>query len=481
MSGRGGRLQGEVRCRRFALALLVSLALAASVLAGAVRAEGLLPLGAEKKIPRLPSKPAPYLGDGQIPARPALPLELGAPFLSTGNLYEGFTLPGGAVWQPRLWVFGTLRTALQSIDDGINPRTTEWANRLDVFANLQLTGTERVLIGLRPLDKNRSRQFSGYTIEPAGQRGWEDDTNANIRTLFFEGDFGSLFPNLDALGMKPIDYGFSVGRQPLLFQNGILINDTVDALGIVRNNLHVPGTSNLRVTGIWGWSGLDRPVGPGNSNSTMLGLFSAADLPKTTLNLDLIYVGDRASLGDAFYVGGAATQRLGLINTTFRANSSIALNRTTAESTNGTLLSAEISWTPHRSDDIVYIDPYVAIGNFTQAGREPINGGPLAPLGILYAGSGIGTIKSLLSSSAHDVAGFAMGYQAFWDNHRRNLVLEVSARKDMGKQSYDAAGFGAQLQQAIGQRVLWTLFGGVAAQAGHDPAYAMRTEFLIQF
>ena len=51
----------------------------------------------------------------------------------------------------------------------------------------------------------------------------------------------------------------------------------------------------------------------------------------------------------------------------------------------GFLLAAEISWTPHSSDDIVYINPYWGIDNYTQAGREAVVGGPLAALGILLA------------------------------------------------------------------------------------------------
>jgi hypothetical protein len=50
-------------------------------------------------------------------------------------------------------LFGTYRTAIQTFEDGTE-RYSEWANRLDMFANLQLSGTERVLIGMRPFDSN---------------------------------------------------------------------------------------------------------------------------------------------------------------------------------------------------------------------------------------------------------------------------------------------------------------------------------------
>src|SRR5438445_9764042 len=66
---------------------------------------------------RFSDKPAPLQLEG-FPERPRLLLELGDKFLSTGNLHRGFTLPTGANWTPNLWVYGTLRSAVQTFDDG---------------------------------------------------------------------------------------------------------------------------------------------------------------------------------------------------------------------------------------------------------------------------------------------------------------------------------------------------------------------------
>ena len=37
-----------------------------------------------------------------------------------------------------------------------------------------------------------------------------------------------------------------------------MINDTVDAIGITKNNIQTPWTSNLRVTALWGWDNVNR-------------------------------------------------------------------------------------------------------------------------------------------------------------------------------------------------------------------------------
>lgn len=453
---------------------------------------GIWPLGDETSGSRLSDEPTKFLSVGDIPDRPPLLFEFGDDFLGTGNLSGGFELPTGAVWQPRLWIFGTLRSAVQTIDTGTADRVSEWANRFDLFANLQLTGTEKIVLGIRPLDKNRPGQFSGYAFEPGSDDGFNDFTNANIRTLFAEGDFGSLFPNLDPQGTSLLDFGFSVGRQPLIFQDGILLNDTIDALGLVRNNVRLPGVSNARISATWGWNEVSRtsaglPSTSDDSEAQLFGLFTSFDTPKSTINVDAAYVlDDLGPDGDGLYAGVSAAQRIGKFNTTFRVNGSLAIDEDTPLVTDGALFSAELSWTPYRSDDTIYINPFATIGTFTQAGREPIDGGgPLAPLGILFASPNIGAFGSELNNRANDVAGFAIGYQAFWDDHRRNLAIELAGRKDLGfdeeTDSVDQLAIGFQLQQKIHQQALIQLEGFIATQEDFDEAYGARLEFLYQF
>ena len=63
------------------------------------------------------------------------------------------------------------------------------------------------------------------------------------------------------------------------------------------------------------------------------------------------------------------------------------------------------------------------------------------------------TYGAEISPFTEDVAGFALGYQAFYDHHRRNLILEVASRKATKGAKTDALGLGSQLQQAVGRRV----------------------------
>jgi len=452
------------------------------------------PLGDKYGVSRLSDEPLPYQDEyfGDIPSRPLLHLEVGDRFLDTGNLFPGVTLPTGAVWQPRLWSYAFYRTAIHTFDNGASPRTSEWVHRLDTYTTLQLSGTERILAAFRPLDNNRFNQFTRYDFEdPNGDDGFRGEFNLNLRALFFEGDFGSLFPFLDPAGMKPIDFGFSVGRQNINFQDGIMINDDLDALSIVRNNIRFPklfpGMSNLRVTGLWAWNGSERgagvsPANRGGPEANVFGLFNSADFAKSTINIDGIWVLDeKASGGDAFYVGVSSIQRIGHYNTTFRYLGSFAEEAQTRQTGTGGLLTSEISWTPHASDDNVYVNSFLAMGNYTQAGREPILGGPLGPLGILFASPNLGDYRGELNGSTQDVMGTAVGYQAFWNDHHTNMTLELAMRKDYRDRGTDAIGAGFQIQQKVGQHVQLQFEGFVSAQEDRSRGYGGRAEVLVVF
>lgn len=456
---------------------------------------GLFPLGEVTGIPRLSDEPVPF---AKVPERPNLPVELGCKFLGNGNIKKAINVPGGAVWTPCLFVFGTMRTALQSYES-IGPvgRVDEWRNRLDIFANLQLTTTEKCILGLGALDDNDFTKFSGYGFNADGRPELEDGEYEGpyVRAFFCEGDFGSLFPNLDPKGQKLIDWGFSFGRQQITFQEGILLNDVQDGIGIVRNNLHAPGFSNIRVTAWLGLDSIDRGT-PANiqrlEDPGFFGLFLQADTPTTTWALDIATIqdeDDNATGGDGYWLGVAATQRawspwgrLDVVNTTYRINMSMADGENTDILSDGALLSAEFSWTPHSSDDIFYINPFWAIDNYSQAAREPIVGGPLASLGIGFASNSLGNYLSELNSFTDSLVGAAIGYQAFWDNHRRNLVMELAGT--MGTEddkNLDSAAITLQYQHAMGQHTQLQLDGFVSYLEGRDNGSGARIELLFQF
>lgn len=455
----------------------LALAIGASVALRCAGAEG-----ADDKS-RFSDQPAPLRLD-DFPERPAPLLELGDKFLGTGNLQQGFTLPTGEVWSPDLWVYGNYRTAMQSYYNGGSPRVSEWANRLDLFGNLQLSPTERVLVGFRPLDKN-GLAYTGYTFEPESKRQFNEAFGATPRVLFFEGELGEIFPNLDPNDSRSLDYSFAIGRQPLTLQGGLLVNDlSIDMVSVTRNSLNIPGGSTLRVSPFLAWSQIERGNNAIDPKATLFGVDAAADFPVSTVEADLVYVTSPGAAG--FYAGVGSIQRIGKINTTFRANSSVATDQIGAKVSDGVLLTAELSYTLPYGVDVVYLNGFWGINRFTSADRDPTVGGPLGNIGILNAAVGIGTYGAPLSNFADHAAGGAVGYQIFFGElRRRQVVLEVGGRAPTQGptllRQQAAEGVAARFQQALGRRITFIIDAfGVHRETAHD-AYGGRTELLVKF
>ncbi len=413
--------------------------------------------------------------------RPKPIFESGAPFLGTGKIDQGIELPTGAVWQPQVVVFGTYRTALQVYDDGIDTQA-EWANRLDLFANVQLSGTERLLVGIRPLDDDG--EFTGYYFKPddAELDGFEEAFSLELSTLFFEGDFGEIFPNADPTDQGGFDLGFSVGRQPLFYQEGLLINDDIDAIGLIRNTLLPFGGSDLQATFIYGWNEINRGNNVEANDTNLFGLFTQGDFPTSTVNVDLVYVADDEGDSSGFFWGASSVQRIGHYNTAFRLVGSHATDGETAAVQDGAIAFGEVSWTPPWGHDLVYVNGFVGVDNFRSAARGPATGGPLGRTGLLFAAVGLGRYGAALENNADRAVGAAMGYQMFLDKEtREQIVLEGGVRLGTDDSQDSAIAAGARYQKAFGQHTILQLDAFVGARESRDMLVGSRVEFRVEF
>ena len=427
---------------------------------------------------RLPDMPLPLQEDG-VPDRP-FTLELGEPFLGSGPLMEGIELPGGAVLQPAILIFGTYRTAVQTFDNGPTS-VTELTHRLDLFGQLKLTGTERVVVGFRPFDDGT--QFSRYTFSPEDDEGGETFKDGDLEALFFEGDIGEILPFLDDDDTGMYDFGFSVGRQSLLVQDGVFINDVMDGVGIIRNNLMPWGANNLQVTGFFAWADVHRDDNLEDHDAFLGALLAETDLSSSTVELDLAYVhSNRFDSGDGAFAALSAVQRIGNFNTTFRAATSQALDDETPETTTGYLGIAEVSLTPHKTEDVAYVNAFLAADHFSSAARGPATGGPLGRVGILFAAQGLGRTGAPLSNQAERAGGGSVGYQKIFHHGRRQVIFEFGGRRGTdGDPRTGAVAVGARYQHAVGNRAIVQLDAFVAKQERRDDGWGARIEFRIQF
>lgn len=404
-----------------------------------------------------------------VPQRPDPLLELGDPFLGRGPISEGFELPTGAVWQPAFLAYGTFRTGVQGATQS-GTDFVEAATRFDLFGNLYLTQTERILVGIRPLDDDG--QFTRYTLHsdpalPDSLDGFQDELNATVRTLFFEGDFGELFPVLDPDDSGSMDIYFSVGRQPLRFQDGLLISENaIDMVGVTRANLKPFEVVNTRVTGVFGWGDINRPNGrfnPGDGSAKLFGLFTETDTRERTVQLDAVYVRADDARGDGIYGGLSSTRRIGHYNNTIRILGSYPVGDETRFTRKGVLIHNEFGWTPYHTHDWVYVNLFGGIGKYRSAARGPAAGGPLGQTGVLFAAVGLGRYGAALGNRADNAVGGSVGYQWFFDHNRKQLLLEGGARYTYDKAGLpgarDVGAIGARYQMAMGRRFVLELSG----------------------
>ena len=208
-----------------------------------------------------------------FPPRPGPYISLGNPFFGEGYIGPGFKLPTGTMVQPQFFLYGLLRSGVQTFNNGVDPATTQWVNSLQLFANFNATPTERFLIEFRPLDN--TTKFSGYNWQPTSgpNSGWQNALNGRLYTLFFEGNFLSLFPGLDNGKSNLLGFDFSIGRQLLFLQSGVLINDNIDMVSITRPSLFSLGSSAATGSLIYAWGNIHRNGGFVSDSAQLIGGF----------------------------------------------------------------------------------------------------------------------------------------------------------------------------------------------------------------
>ena len=105
-----------------------------------------------------------------------------------------------------------------------------------------------------------------------------------------------------------------------------------------------------------------------------------------------------------------------------------------------------------------------------------------ANTGILFASPNLSTYLAEINPFiSDDVIGAALGYQAFFDHGRRNLIMEIAGRKDLSGNGFDSLGFGLQLQQAVGQHFQLTYEAFYVINEEQDDGLGGRVEVQVVY
>lgn len=180
------------------------------------------------------------------PPRP--PIELGRKQYTSGAYEPSSTLLGELnPLLPGLAIYGDWRTAV-AYNSNNGKDIAQIATRLNIDVDFKITGTERIHAFFTPLQKNA--EFTRYEFGGGdGDGRFTDEFDPNPQTLFFEGDFGSLYSGFSGTAAS-FDLPFTVGLFPLFLQNGIWANDAIlgGAVSIPAKNSAALGISNFDIT-----------------------------------------------------------------------------------------------------------------------------------------------------------------------------------------------------------------------------------------
>ena len=208
-----------------------------------------------------------YNADGQVdiyggksavePPRP--PIEIGRQQYTSGEYDESSTFLGTKnPLLPGLAVYGDWRTAV-AYNNNQGKEIAQVATRLNVDIDLKFTGTERIHAFFTPLqDDAKFTRFEFAGRDADGEATLEYDLEP--QTLFFEGDFGSIFAGITG-EYAGFDLPFTVGLYPLFLQNGIWANDAIlgGALTLPALNSPALGLSNFDITFFAAFEDVDNP------------------------------------------------------------------------------------------------------------------------------------------------------------------------------------------------------------------------------
>ena len=187
---------------------------------------------------------------GKIAIEPPRPLlEIGREQYTSGIYDESSTLFGELnPLLPGLAIYGDWRTAV-AYNQNNGKEIAQIATRLNLDVDFKITATERIHAFFTPLQRNNVKftrfEFGGGDAD----RTFNDELDAEPQTLFFEGDFGSIYSGYSGQEAS-FDLPFTFGLFPLFLQNGIWANDAIlgAAFSIPAKNSAALGLANFDTT-----------------------------------------------------------------------------------------------------------------------------------------------------------------------------------------------------------------------------------------
>lgn len=362
---------------------------------------------------------------------------------------------------PHFLVYGDYRAAV-GVHRNQGQAVRSVANRLNLDFDLRLTGTERIHWFMGPLDHNN--RFTRLDFSDTSDIRFEEELDAQFETLFFEGDLGAItggWTGVDA----PFDLPFTFGKVPLVYQNGIWMEDAINGIAIAFPWKHSQALnwSNFDATFFVGFDQVTSPAFANNNRAAQVfGTAWFIEAYDGFIEADYAYLDDQKGLDRSYHnLAFAYTRRYwSRVSNSIRALGNMGQsgprNTRTAD---GLLLLWENSLISDAPSNVVpYFNAFLGYGRPQSVARAAGAGGILRNTGLNFESDNL-TGYPTLDATGSNAYGGAVGINFLSTDFRRQFAVEVAALDTYGDDSLSVApgaqyGVGTRWQKALNN---WTL------------------------
>jgi len=322
------------------------------------------------------------------------------------------------------FIYGDWRTALAFNDNGAVEKG-QVATRLNLDFDYKITATERIHAFIGPL--NKGGKFTRCEFFGDDEDDCEEEIDANIDALFFEGDVGAIAAGLTG-EYQSYDLPFSFGLMPLLFQNGVWVEDafTGAAFTIPALNSATLDISNMDITFFGAFDKVttpgirDRFGQPADHGVNVYGVTTFIEAMRGFWEAGYAYLDGVDDLDDQSFhnITAAFTKRYGAwLSNSVRVVGNFGQDENAfgQKNANGALLIVENSLiTALPSTFIPYANFFVGIDKPQSVARDGGAGGILKTIGVNFETDGL-TGFPKLDDTGNDTFGGALGLQYLFD------------------------------------------------------------------
>jgi hypothetical protein len=416
------------------------------------------------------------------------------PWVEWGRIFYGDGItPRGRNWfgdtnmvRPEFYLYGDFRSGVATGRNAAG-RTDNWANRLNLDMDLQITDTERFHGFVGPIDDGGA--FTRWE-RVAGDWRFRDEIDFTPVTGFFEGDVGSMLGG--ATGQSsPFELPITLGLVPLLFQNGIWMEDAVTgaAFSLPARHSRLLNWSNYDATFFAVFDQLNSAAfGADEHAAQAFGTAWFIDAYGGYIETGYAYVNDRNNSSRSYHnVTASFTRRyFDRISNSVRVIVNTGQDGNQADRTaDGALLLVENSWITSTPLTLVpYANFFVGWDRPQSVARAGVSGGILRNTGINFDTDGLNGFATL-DPTGHDTAGGSLGVDLIGDDLDRQLLLEATYLTPHGDGNplvpKDQFALGTRYQFPISHRSLLRFDAMHGWRRGLENVYGTRMEYRWKF